>query len=331
MLTRLLINWPYKLAALLIAIALKWEVAETNHPHIDKRITVPVEINNVPSNLIVMDPTTSVDLLLSGTGTSLDSVSEMSYRASINLAGFHAGANQADKIDIEPTGDVPADVSIESVSPEYASVTLENDVKVKFRVGVTFDRVAPAGLSYGAATVRPPVASVEGPESSVNRIARLVVDGSDAVNGETVAPGMLDGFGPIVALDALQNPINDLSIMPPSAEVRVPVVRQAGVKEVLVNAVFNGRPPYPYEVDDVDVQPNAVTIQGSPDELGAYSVIKAAPIDLTNVTSDIQRSTPIDLPTGVTSVTPNSVTVTVHIGRMNDAPYSGGNSRGTNQ
>jgi YbbR domain-containing protein len=320
MLTRLLVNWPYKIIALLIAFSLKWEVAQTNHPHGEKHLIIPLVIRNVPANLIVTDATPNVNVVLTGTGSSLDSINEANYSASINLSNTRAGNNQTERVDIAPIGSIPSDISVDSINPQYALVTEENNVKQRYHVGVTFDRIAPTGLSYGAATVRPPVATVSGAQSSVSRVVRLVVDGSDAVNEETVAPGMLDGFGPVIALDAQQNPVSGVSIMPQQAEVRVPVIKEAGVKQVLVNAEFTGRPTYPYEVTDVDVRPGSVTVQGSPSELALLSVIKAEPIDLSGAESDITRAVQIETPPGLMSVSPASVTITVHIGRMDNTP-----------
>ena len=313
MLRRALANWQYKLASLLIAIGLYFYVSHVNDPRTAKQIDIPITLTNVPSGLVVSEAPSNVMLQVSGAASSLDSVTGSSYIATADLAGTHAGVNQPLRIVVTGTPEVAQDVTIESQSPKDSSVTMENNTRERFTIHVSFRKVAPAGLSYGSPKIVPPVATVEGPESIVSRVVRLVVYGDDAVGGEIVSPGMLDGFGTVVALDAQDIPVDGVNILPEQAEVRIPVMRESAVKELIVNASVAGSPSFPNEVTGVDVLPNRNSVTGPPDRLASTSVVDTAPIDITGATSDVTRSVPVNIPAGLSSSSPVSVSVTVHI------------------
>ncbi len=312
--TRLIENWPYKIAALAIAILLKIYVAGVNDPHTARQMTVPISLNRVPDNLVVSDATPMVTLQISGSQSSLDALSSTSFTATVDLGRAHAGVNQPLAIDVIPTAGTSPDINVETLSPRTASVTMDVKRHARFPVHIDFRRVAPSGLAYGTPSVMPEFATVEGPDSAVSKIATLAVYADEALTGEASHPGIIDGIGTIVPLDGQQTPIPGLTVIPQQAEIRVPVMRQAAVKDLIVDALVTGTPKYPAQVESVEVLPSRLSVTGAPDMLAQTSVVTTAPIDITNATGDVRRTTTVTLPTGLTLVQKQDVEVIVHIG-----------------
>jgi YbbR domain-containing protein len=319
MLTRLLENWPYKLAALVIAILLKLYVAGIDDPHTTKQFSVPLTLNRVPDNLVVTDSTPDVTLEISGPQSTLDEVESSSFIASVDLRSAHPGIDQELPIKVTAESTVSPDVAIENQSPHTAVVTTEVKSRVRYYVHASFRRVAPAGYTYGQPVVMPSVATVEGPQSMVNRIARLMIFADDIVTGDDNSPGVLDGIGNIVAVDDQQEPINGLSITPSQAEVRIPVRSEAASKVLIINPVVTGSPAYPAQVTGIDVTPDRITVMGAPDALASTSVAPTAPVDITGATADVTETVSVPPPGSLMTAQPVTVKVTVHIRRPTTA------------
>ena len=315
MLSRLLFNWPYKIAALSIAIALHFYVSHINDPHIAKSVNIPVILKSMPASLQLSDATPDVTVQLNGPTSSLDLITSSSYEATVDLASAHAGSNQSLPIAITSASGTPQDIEIESATPRAAAVVLENKVRKQFTVSATFPSQSPPGLSYGAPRVVPPVASIEGPESGVNRVTHLVVHGDDAVNGENVTPGILEGFGEVIPLNAENQPVSGVAVIPEQVELRIPVTRETAVKELIVNPTIIGTPAYPVQVSSVQVQPSRLSVTGSTELLARASVLATAPLDVTGLKSDVTRQLSVSLPPGLKTqrAEPASVTVTIHV------------------
>jgi YbbR domain-containing protein len=147
----------------------------------------------------------------------------------------------------------------------------------------------------------------------MENVASLVVYGDDAVSGEISSPGTMDGFGSIVALDAQENPVSGVDVVPVQAEVRIPVTKESADKELIVNASVAGMPRYPAEVVGVETQPDRVKVMGVPDLLAATSTVDTEPVDISGATSDVTRTVGLNLPTGLSTMSPIIVTVTVHV------------------
>ena len=313
MLSRILFNWPYKLAALSIAIALHFYVSHINDPHIAKSVNIPVILKSMPASLQLSDATPDVTLQLNGPTSSLDSITPSSYLATVDLAAARAGSNPSMPITITSASGTPQDIEIESATPRTAAVVLENKVRKQFTVSATFPSQSPLGLSYGAPRVVPPVASIEGPESGVNRVTHLVVHGDDAVNGENVAPGVLEGFGEVIPLNAENQPVSGVAVIPEQVELRIPVTRETAVKELIVNPTITGSPAYPVQVQDVQVQPSRLSVTGSTDVLAHASVLATAPLDVTGLKSDVTRQLSVSLPPGLKTLRAQAASVTVTV------------------
>ena len=318
MLTRLLENWPYKLAALAIAIALRIYVSHIDDPHTIKQINIPLSLTGVSDSMIVTDYSPNVTLQLSGPASSLDGITGTSYTARVDVHAAHTGSNNLLPILVVPNTTIPSDVTMDSQMPRMASVTLDAKARKRFAIRVSFQKVAPAGFTYGAPSAVPPVAAIEGPATAVNSVARLSVYGDDAVSGETTSLGVLDGFAQIEAQDEHGKAVAGVTILPAQAEVRIRETRVAAVKELIVNPTVVGEPAYPAQVESVSVTPNRIAVTGATDLLSATSVAETAPVDITGANTDIVRTITIDLPPGLTAARPGGAklpdaTVTIHL------------------
>lgn len=319
MLKRFLDNWPYKLAAVIIAIMLRFYVSAQLNPHETKEF--PVTVVHVPEGYYERDATPSVNLVLSGMANALDDMRPTDITAMVDASNAHSGRNSGLPIMVSVAPELRDRITVDSKSPATASLTLEPLLTVRRPVHVLFTHTAAAGYTYGQAVVSPAAAKVTAPESLVSSIRDLVVD-VDAQMDESQSSGAgpIDGSYEIVARDDVGRRVNGVSVLPVRAHVQIPIIRVASVKTVPIAPTIVGRPKAPLAVTGALADPSFVTLSGPADELAKISVVMTSPIDVAGSSANLRRTTTLELPAGVTASTSKNATITVSIGTLSSAP-----------
>ncbi len=119
-----------KVFSLLLAVSL-W-VFVVGEKKSEFGFTVPVELRNLPSHLVVVGSVPSIDLRIVGPRNMLDELSPQDLTIPIDLEMVQAGkvtfANLADRIRL------PRSVSVSSISPANVTLTLEDLVERRVRI-----------------------------------------------------------------------------------------------------------------------------------------------------------------------------------------------------
>ncbi|MEA4882696.1 MAG: hypothetical protein VB144_03360 [Clostridia bacterium] len=213
---------PTKLLALALALAI-WMVAMGEKQRsaavqkFDISIQATVVARNVPEGLIVTSPPSVVALRLRGP-KELESATAESAGAVINLAGKEAGQHV---IAVEP--EIPNGVELVRASDSRVTVTLERRVSVAFPVEAAVlcgeaGLPAAAGAEQSAAVSAVPAeVTVEGPESTIGRVARAVAVVKPPETVATVI--LLDSHGQALSGLAAYPATVTVSASPPAAQV----------------------------------------------------------------------------------------------------------------
>jgi YbbR domain-containing protein len=310
---RLSNNWPYKLAALILAVMLRFYVSATNNPQRTKDIDISVV--HVPDNFVQRDATSKVTLHLSGPANALDDLRPTDITAIVDASTAHTGVNRGLPIQVTVVPDYRDRITIDSKTPPTAMVNLEALDTVRRSVHVLFTHAAAPGYTYGPPVFSPITAKVIAPESEITDIHDLVVDVDSRMDDtQTSDAEPVNGHYEIVARDDAGRPIEGATVIPPDADVTIPIVRVASIKTAPVSPTIVGKPSPTAAVLGAVVYPPFVTLSGAADDLARIGVVMTAPIDVSGATSDIRRTTTLMTPPGVAVSTTKSVTVTVEIG-----------------
>ena len=108
-------NWRLKLLSLVLAVGLVGAVAFSQNPPVFDTVAVHVEFANLPQDLVVLDPPTSIDVPVAGLRDTVTKYKNTAAGVTINLANAKPGPNQV--FAVTPRTDVPPDgVAISSKS-----------------------------------------------------------------------------------------------------------------------------------------------------------------------------------------------------------------------
>lgn len=243
--------------------------------------TVPVEVVNRPSRLVLSDPRPpEVGLRVRAREEVLNRLRPESFQAQIDAAGAVQGEN------ILPVTVISRDPDVRSVRPVPDAVTLVFEEIRERTIPVVVNVVGqvPPGYQLGTPRVEPARVTISGRSSVVPRATQALVD----INVDRATVTVNGSFTPRV-VDERGVELRELNVEPPSVNVTVPVTQQAQFKAVGVRTVIIGHPATGYFLEPVEVEPSGVTLVGQPGALQGANFVETEPIDVDGLSSTSVR------------------------------------------
>lgn len=307
MLAALRENWKYKLLALVCALAMHTYVVGQSAAGQTRTLIVPLTLHDAPPNLIVDEKTLpQISITLDGPADEVAHLADTSVAASIEASHAHAGQNGPFPVHVTLPPEMGGIVSGDP-QPSVVPLTMQTKSRRRLLISATEPSTPPAGYAFHPALVTPRRAVVEGAHAAVTSVQQLIIK----VDEDTV--GTVDDNFPIVALDGDDSPVEGLTITPPTAHVRIEMVRVPVSRILLVSPNVTGTPAFPARVTDIQVSPATLTVTGRTDRLAHVGTISTAAIDVSGATSDLVRQVACVPPPGSSLVGSGIVTVTVRI------------------
>lgn len=177
----------------------------------ERTVALDVEVRNLPSDLVLVDPPTSVKVRIRGLSPILNR-GEDAIIAKIDLLEAKEGI-ETYGVEVE----APGGIEIISVMPRWVSVYAEPVSGVVFPVTLALLGVDPKAMVSGLIP-SPPVVTVTGPSSILERVDHVVAYLS---LGEKLTE--LEGSFPVQALDAQGRSLNRLEIEPSEIKIEIKV------------------------------------------------------------------------------------------------------------
>ncbi len=298
-------NFGYKLIAVFFAVVLHFYAAGLINAHPQHVMILPLTVHNLPPNLILDDKNLPpVTLTLDGPSEEIDRLTEGMVTAWVDLS--HAREGQTSPLTVHLTG-LPGDVTPES-DPAPVRLTLQPRRRRQLPISADDVGLAPSSFAFASPIIMPREAVITGTREAVNSVARLVAQADP-----DQSPGAVDDDFTIVALDSGGSPISDVTVTPPTAHVRLDLVRALARKTLIVSANVVGTLPAPYRFGNIDVAPATVSAEGRPEQIGLINTLTTAPVDVSGATKDVVRRVEPIVPEGVTLSPRGPITVTIHV------------------
>lgn len=296
--------------AMLLAFTV-WIVAslEVNPPE-NNTLAAPVEIAIVglePGLVITNDYTNTTRVRLRAFREGWRSLSAEDVTATADLSGLGPGTHQV-AVEVVVGDNVQA--TYLSANPQSIRIELqERFERTNLPIQLALEGEPAIGFSQGEATATPALASVEGPRQQVDLISEIQAVVSIDGARETVEREVT-----LVALDSDGSEVAEVTITPARVRVSVPVVQEAGFRDIAVIVRTAGRPAPGYYVTSILPTPQRLTVRGDPLVIEAMQpYAETEVIDLTNLTDDLIREVILDLPPGVTPIGSPTIEVLISI------------------
>jgi len=266
---------------------------------------VPVEVvGQDPGLVISTDYPGEVEVTLRAPSSTWERLNAdpNSVRAILDLSGLSNGIHDLN-IQIQVT---ERPVRIVSASPASVTITLDSLVTRSLPLDLSLAGQPAIGYQAGEASLEPTEVIIAGAKSVVERVTRARV----VVNLDGIRES-IDQTPPVELLDENSQPVEALTITPPSAQVSVPVSQQGGYRDLAVKVVVRGQVASGYRLANILVFPPVITVySGDPAVVSALpGVVETQPLDLQDASNNITTRLELNLPPGVSVVGERTVLI----------------------
>ncbi len=268
---------------------------------------LPIEIINRPSTLVLFQPfERTARVRIRAPQASWERMQSSGIRAFSDMQGATAGLRE---FDVQVKFGDP-DVTLLAVDPPRVSLRLEELREKTFSVRLNVSDNPAVGFVVGTPQSTPSTVQVSGAQSRVDQVTE--VGAAVQLRGDKTT---VEREVALVARDAQGNALSAIRLVPSTVVVKVPIEQRLGFKDVSVRVVTKGNVASGYWLSNIVVEPNTVTLVGSParlDEVGGF--ISTESIDVRDAKTGFLRRANIQLPDGVSTVgNTQSVLVTIDI------------------
>ena len=266
---------------------------------------VAVDVQNVPSDLVLRSGRATVIVRVSAPREAWRDIRTSTFRASVDASKVTAGRH------ILPVKVETSDwrVRVESWQPSSLEMEFEAAARKDVPVKVNVIGEVPFGYASQPATVSPQQVTISGPESLVAKVARVSVDvkllDARSTVSEQLSPVPIDANGEVV---------KGVATSPEMVTVEVPVEQQVSYKTVAVLPRVVGSVAIGYQLAGLMVEPSTVTVVGDPNALRDLSYVETAPVNISGAKGDVTVSTKLELPASVSMVRDQGIVVRAYVG-----------------
>ena len=274
------------ITVLVLALVVWFVIADAENREIEARLgfSLPVEVEGLGSNLVVVGDALPVTVTVVGREAEVESARPEHFKATVSLRNRAAGRHSV-PVRVE---ELEGDVRVRAVQPETAVVTLQETVEREVPVVVEPFNPPPLGFHVGTPEVLPETAVVSGIATEVEAVdsvvARLDLGGATASVERSVT---------LEARTAGGGAVTQVVVNPRFAQVRVPIDQELFRRAASILPDVTGTPAEGFRVRAVRATPSTVDVLVSVDVLDDEVEVLTAPIDVSGADRDV--STEVDL------------------------------------
>ena len=241
-----------------------------------------------------------------GKGSLVKSMNSQNIHASVDLKDISSEGTYTLNINIKG---IPSDVTVVDQSPNVVKVTVDKmgnkDISIPLikQTGELKKGYSVLSLSSSVDSVH-----ISGPSNSVDKV-KAIVGTVDVYNRSEDFTSNVN----LYAVDENGKKIKDVDLSPKTTSVNVNIGR---TKEVDIKVKTKGKSKDGYKITSISPNKTKVTISGPEDVLNSIQTVNTEVLDLSDITSSIDKKLNLVLPEGVHVVdSKDTVDVSVAVDR----------------
>lgn len=290
-----------KIVSLILATVLWLYVTNEQNPSAEVNYQVALEVRNLAEDVVVLDAPEIVKVKLKGPRNLVAGVHAQDLKAYIDLKGLGDGKHTVQVALSAP----PALESVE-FNPDKISLRLDKIVAKELPVEIRVTGSLPPDTAVVRLTPNVERVILKGPKSILDAVR---------VFGTVDVKGHADSFmaeAKLVVLGSDGKEAEDLTPQPGKINVEVQLSQGKLKKLVDVKTVMTGEPAVGFALKSIQLKPEKVEIAGAPQLIESIDAVSTVPINLTDISKDVDKEIKLQLPEGV-SAEKNTVSARISI------------------
>ncbi|HHX76764.1 MAG TPA: hypothetical protein GX697_00215 [Firmicutes bacterium] len=263
---------------------------------------IPITLQNLENGLVVTNNPGNVDVVIRGSGNTLNVMMPQDLTVFVDLKGLRPGTHT-----VRLAGTSPRGTRIVNFNPRQVVVEIDEVISLQLPVEVEITGEPEEGMVVGVPEVTPPGVFAQGPRKNVQKIARVSI--TVDVSG---AAADIEHIASLKAYNNNNEPATGVSLTPETVEVLVPIGYP--VKEVPVKVILEGEPEEGFTLGEVTVSPAQVEVTGPEDILAEVRQLETEPLSIEGLTETFTADVALIVPEGLEiEAGGGTITVTVEI------------------
>jgi YbbR domain-containing protein len=304
------------LMAVFLAVVIWGYVTFTQNPELEVTFNVEVRTRNMPSKFLYLNPSLpKVEIKIKGSRDKVNLVSQNSLEPYVDMSGINKAGQQSFNVLLnEPDG------TRASITPNTVVFSIDERINRRFPLELVRRGAIGSQLDVGVVTANVTEVYVSGPQSSVDRVRRIVAiyDATKfdvGTSEQEITPTLYGDNDQVISLQT-GSPA-ELTIRPETVVIRATVESLLRSKTVPVVVTQKGEPAAGYIAGYVTKNPAVVTISSFDRSViegsNAVDFVETEPVDISGATEKITTTTKLIPKGNYTINTPLEVRVTIDI------------------
>jgi YbbR domain-containing protein len=241
-----------------------------------------------------------IDIVLRGGAGVIDGMAPDDLEVFVDLKGLGEGQHR-----LTPGAVVPRGVSVVSYRPQQVTVVLAEIIVQQRQVSLVVSGEPAEGLVMGEPRLLPEDVFVHGPRALLPEVFRVIVSVDVSGTAEDYRQTVI-----AVPLNEAGEVVSGVTLKPAQVEVLVPVFEPQ--REVPVRVPLEGEPAEGFQIRQINVTPETVTLRGGDNELQRVAEVLTSPVSVAGASASIVMETDIIVPETAEVIAPGK-TVTVEV------------------
>jgi YbbR domain-containing protein len=255
-----------------------------------RELRVPLLYQDIPDGYSLSNIIQNVEVRLEGRGVELALLNTGEITASVGVSDLRPGKY---RLPIQMV--TPSYVRVLSYSPNVVDIELFRMIERSFRPTLALKDELPENMAVSSVDIRPAEVTVKGAEAAVMALRRAEVRSTvkEMAGGEReMAVVLMDENGDV----------HGLVPEPPTVVASARFTATLQEARIPVRTQVTGTPGYGFEVANVVLSPDVVTLRGTRDALLGVSEITINPIDVSGHTESMNVDIPLESPSDAIAI-----------------------------
>jgi len=272
-------NLAAKILALILATILWLYVMNEQNPPIESSFTVPVEVRNGQTNLVVSDLPDTVRIKLRGPRSIIAGILTKDIVSYIDVKGLPEGRNTV-KINTQ----IPSSLELVETNPDKATIRIDTAISRELPVDIRLTGTATAGAAVGKVTSSHEKVTIEGPKTVVDNVEQVYAL-ADVTNKNADYKATI----PLIPINRAGKEVEGLTIFPDKVTITVVFSKEGIRKMVDVRPLIYGELAGGHVLQGITTEPTKIEVTGSAEQLEKLEFIYTEPINMSSISQNTKR------------------------------------------